>query len=99
MELITTPPESVSRLPLTGDASACATGRNFEVEIALLKQRTMTIETNLEKMNCTLGKIETTLDDFRSSADRKPSWAVTIVLAMMSSGFVGMLMFILGGLG
>lgn len=94
MKLDVAPPN-----PTIGDASACPTGRNFEVEIALLKQRTMTIEANLGKMNCTLDKIEATLDEFRSSADRKPSWTVTVALTLMSSGFVGMLMFILGGLG
>lgn len=70
---------------------------NLEVEIARIDERVSDLEEWRVKQNGLLAEIQKELRRLREDWGRRPTWAVTTIISLLSSACVGMALYIITG--
>ena len=70
---------------------------NLEVEIARIDERVSDLEEWRIKQNGLLAEIQKELRRLREDWGRRPTWAVTTIISLLSSVCVGMTLYIITG--
>jgi len=70
---------------------------NLEVEIARIDERVSDLEEWRNKQNSLLEEIQRELRRLREDWGRRPTWAVSVLISLLSSACVGMALYIITG--
>ncbi|MEW6048887.1 MAG: hypothetical protein AB1609_20850 [Bacillota bacterium] len=70
---------------------------NLEVEVARIDERVSDLEEWRVRQNGLLAEIQKDLRRLREDWGRRPTWAVTVLISLLSSACVGMALYIITG--